>query len=110
MTDTPDLSTLPKRMRMAADVMDEAKKRLDIEVYGESQGERAEWHSDALRKRADIWERADGDPVEVEKLAADVRRAHGDYLVAGNPDVVHLASLKIAHKLIESGWRKGDPA
>lgn len=90
----PDLSTLPKRMRYAADVMDEAKTRLDAERGNRDDFFGSEWHSYALRRRAQIWE--DAGPVdELTRKLAEL----------GSPAATG-GYAQVARKLIESGWHK----
>lgn len=111
-TDLPDLSTLPQRMRFAADVMDQAKTRLEQELYGAlypAHGA-SEWNSEALRERADIWEAQDRDAAEKAARESLIRELSWAFYETerwsgGAP---HQKHRNAARKLVESGWRKGD--
>lgn len=103
MSAQPDLSTLPQRMRYAADVLGEASNR---DFDGDSPA--YTWHPDVLRSRADKWEAEDANrAVLVEELAQDLKEHYFDRNLAGSDDVYW---RQRAGRLIESGWRKGDPA
>ena len=89
MSNKPDLSTLPERMRYAADVIDEYIAASPVLHPGEK------FSSGNLRIAADrLHERRDR---QVWQLAAILREARirGDY-------------EDYARQLIEAGWHKGD--
>lgn len=103
MTETPDLSTLPARMRYAKTVVDEADAR-----YGSSHP----WIPWALLNYADKWEAEDNAAAEREQVAEQL--ATELYLAGGWP---YIALSEAAHgtqswcrdtarKLAERGWTR----
>lgn len=102
MDDTPDLSTLPQRMRYASQVMEEAAeeyhRRYDAWLF-------PHWQARHLPQFADQWEAED-------RHEADERQAQIDSLAEIIEDRFryHTASAAItargaARKAIEVGWR-----
>jgi hypothetical protein len=102
MPETPDLSTLPKRMRYAASVLEESAQRSGVKYD-------IEYTPALLRADAAVFENEDREAAEhaAERaaLASELAREL----------VLHLQDLRrnpqwVALTLIESGWRKADPA
>lgn len=94
MSDEPDLSTLPARMRFAATIIEEAAQ----EYYRrEPNGNwiARNWRSTDLKSFAEQWENEDRAGEVVKELAHVLREAHirGDYEY-------------FAEQLVASGWRK----
>jgi hypothetical protein len=90
----PDLSTLPKRMRYAADVLEEAAERAQIENENE-------WTPTMLRADASIWENLDN--------VAEQLQAQQNALMQELHDTLHdtgFAYGEAATRLIQRGWRK----
>jgi hypothetical protein len=99
MTEQPDLSTLPARMRYAADVLREADERY---------ASKHSWSPDGLEIIADTWE--DQDRATTERAAWIRELANTIYRAAGwSGNGPHEPHLEAARRLIESGWRKGEP-
>jgi hypothetical protein len=101
MTEQPDLSTLPQRMRYAAAVMREATKRLDMEMLYPFSSPPT-WAAWALERRADIWEKANS--VEREALVEELAQQLME--LDANATIFVKGYSSSARKLIESGWRK----
>lgn len=114
----PDLSTLPQRMRYAADVVAEAQKR-----YADRPGDTAPWSAKHLRQFAVKWEAEDREVAEREDLVKELLKdlceammpGCGSFLsdyIADNTDGSYVDDTldRVARGLIESGWHKGDPA
>lgn len=119
MTDQPDLSTLPQRMRYADAVLGEARDRYHADHRKDNAGWPAtSWDGTGLRAYAEKWEAEDRAVAErdaqVEQLAREMfdanRPEHGRQQWDDPYEVVQGAYMAIARDLVESGWRKGDPA
>lgn len=103
----PDLSTLAARMRFAATVIDEVNTRYELGAY-------LPWSPAALRERADVLEAEDREGAKhearVEELARDLFLADfGSGWEEEGTEHLKRPRRETARKLIESGWRKGDP-
>lgn len=106
MSGTPDLSTLPQRMRYAAQVIGEANDRLH---YGTIE----DLPPPVLRSLADEWEAEDRAAAEHEALVEELVQEIVQAVVPGlNINLVNLATTgdmelhNVARKLIENGWTK----
>lgn len=101
MTDQPDLSTLPQRMRWAAGVLEEANAR-----YGHPPDCR--WFPSSLRAEAEAVEDEDKEVAEREGLAQELYRAgQGCHEALSQADKgVADWYRKIAQKLLADGWTK----
>jgi hypothetical protein len=95
MSEQPDLSSLPNRMRYAADVLDEANKQF---------GKIAGWYAGDLRGTASLWE---AEELRRRNTARDQLSREIKAVEVADAEYPHWV---IANALIESGWRKGDPA
>lgn len=97
----PDLSTLPQRMRYAAEVRDEANARI-----GDWDGKR---FGGSWLTYADMWEaqdRADSEKVaQSHALAEELWEA---FLVDYHTDSIteKLKILGICRRLVDDGWKK----
>lgn len=91
----PDLSTLPKRMRYAAIVLEEASQKHGTDLVNT-------WAPAGLRSMADEFDAKDRAKAE---LITTIANAYEPY-IAG----VRSIASHVADGLIESGWRKGDPS
>ena len=102
MSSRSDLSTLPQRMRYAAEVLAEAEVR-----YSQVAHELG-WDITGIRSVADKFEsedRADDEHTAlIEELAKELSCAESVVLPERGFNYAK------ARRLIESGWRKGDPA
>jgi hypothetical protein len=107
MTEQPDLSTLPKRMRYAAEVLREVNKR-------EGMHSDFSWANCGLRALADRWESEDATAAErdalVEELAKGMALAVWNGIDHWADDYVKALYLSCARFVVESGWRKGGSA
>lgn len=97
----PDLSTLPQRMRYAAEVLSEAdqrygKLRMEDECFG--------WDAQSLHAVAQDWQDED------RRRGAMVNELAADLTLAAGPTIMVNIPFYIASKLVKMGWRKGDPA
>lgn len=110
MSQQPDLTTLPERMRYAASVINAVNRRAsDLQQMPPID---REWNSSSLHRWADAWEVEDDVPVgelaeellKAQRLAYPAREDLHTNSKAGEN-----ARILAAH-LIESGWRKGGPA
>lgn len=110
MTEQPDLSTLPQRMRYAADVLGEADERY---------GSKHSWSPDGLEIYASKWEDQDCEAAELDTQIEELARKiyHVGFVVGMHNHRLAFedysgkeAIQRTAKRLIESGWRKGDPA
>jgi hypothetical protein len=106
----PTEPTLPERMRLAADTIDEANTRIGGPTNGY-------WRPSELRKEADEVDAEDREAAEkadqVEVLSKELFTANyqnkGKRWDAVWPDVKEIYH-RIANTLIESGWRKDGAA
>jgi hypothetical protein len=103
MSEAPDLSTLPQRMRYAATVLEEAHER---------NGTTGDWCSRNLIIAAAKWECEERQAHErlVEELAREMFVAGGDRDCPTRERLEQRGYMSPARKLIESGWRKGADA
>lgn len=96
------MSTLPQRMREAADTLEEWSAR---QGYGSPAG--IEWNAKDLRTEA---EHLEAELDQVEKLAIDLRAARLDHSVLNGWDGADEGAKVIyrqqAAKLLEQGWIK----
>lgn len=104
MTEQPDLSTLPKRMRYAASVLEEA-----TDWCNENQpGTNTVWNAYLLFKNADVREAEDREAAErkhiVEELAQELRDSSAKAPIRRTEEY-----RELAQHLVESGWRKEQP-
>lgn len=105
LTDTPDLSTLPQRMRYAAEAMREAEAR---NAHPPISG----WSPWWLEARSRDWEiedreTAERDSGQVEKLARELHGINwswGEF--EGLSHAVQVAYRANAQRLLDAGWRK----
>lgn len=102
----PDLSTLPKRMRYAATVVEEARR----EYHNRPNNLNSNWVANAwdptnLRHHADEFEADDRTNDELINELAPLLSVICDEAVAKDRGYVY-----VARRLAEFGWTKGDPA
>ena len=102
----PDLSTLPHRMRYAATVLEEVStawsERSGCELYGLPC--EMSWTAQSMSNTATRWEDEDRSGDELVSELAPLLSAICDEALAKDRGYVY-----VARRLIESGWRKGDP-
>jgi hypothetical protein len=110
MSEQPDLSTLPKRMRYAARVLEEATER----ELRENVFEERKWSAERLLDRAGEFNKADYAKRQklVEELACELWGLPPGAAMGWSKakESYQEVARSAARKLIESGWRKGDPA
>ena len=122
MSEQPDLSTLPKRMRYAATVLAEADARYARYTRKQMVDDCFGWDSQSLQSVADEWEAQDREVAEhktlIENLAREMFTEQGrlypkhenfklpfDEAGAGSQSNCR----RLAAALIDAGWRKVDP-
>jgi hypothetical protein len=91
MSDNPDLSTLSKRMRDAAELMEEVNQRFIDENPGSGFSKNEPISPNSMRALATRW--------SADELARDLYEAGWKKVTKSHVD-----------NLIRAGWRKGDPA
>jgi hypothetical protein len=99
MSEQPDLSTLPKRMRYAATVLREADARYDFNKV---------WPVEELEGFADQWEAEDRANGERDAMAEELAKTMFDIFAVR--DLNDEPPRNMARWLVDQGWRKGDPA
>lgn len=96
----PDLSTLPKRMRYAADVMDEYISATSLHSGNPFAAHNLRVAADRLETRRE---------AKVEELARELCAGFHHASELPNNPVLADYYRRVAGELIESGWRKEDP-
>lgn len=107
MTEQPDLSTLPKRMRYAATVLAEANERLnELNILGKQTGYL--WGSSSLIKEAGLWEESDRAAADHDTQIDELARQIHAYDLPPRTGFFEVRDMyrAIARSLIESGWHK----
>lgn len=101
MTDQPDLSTLPQRMRYASTVIEEAAREYHRR---DPQGGwlARNWRSTDLVSYADLWERVDreADLRKLDELGGIIAEHFRALGVSG----YNVAARGAARKAIDAGW------
>lgn len=108
----PDLSTLPQRMRYAAEVLESASQRLTAE-YPDRLGY---WYPNDLRIKAHDWEAKDRAAAERDTEVEELAKLLYTSIYNGPPgdtppwnsrsNMTKSAYQRQARKLIDAGWRK----
>lgn len=106
-----DLSTLPKRIQFAADVMSEVITRC-AEL---KEGRATTFSPDKLRAIADEWQRSEERAAFTEELARALYAGHQAFLPNRKniqvpfdeaPESIQRHTRALASHAIESGWRR----
>lgn len=105
----PDLSTLPKRMRYAADVLKEARKAHHSRPEnGNSDWAAYAWDPTNLCYHADNWESEDSEAADRDAQIEELAQAMYQQIYSVSRFQFPWFQT-VARNLVESGWRKGDP-
>jgi hypothetical protein len=107
----PDLSTLAQRMRYAAQVLDEAR----AEFHNRPENDNSNWLAIAWNKGdlcsfASQWEAADRELIERGETIDELATVLMPIFDSWTGNMCGRMCREAARLVVESGWRKGDPA
>lgn len=108
----PDLSTLPKRMRFAAEVLKEARETFHSRPENDRSGWLANhWTSSDLLNHAAAWERADAakaaEDADLRQLTVELQSVYSRVLQPSSADWAEQEARIHAQQMVSLGWRRG---